>query len=900
MTIRNLDAVFHPRSVAVIGASDREGSIGRVVMANLLESGFPGAVYPVNPKHRQVRGLTAYRDAAGLPEAPDLAVIAVPAAKVPRVIAQAGERGARGAVVISAGFEQAHAGTGSLRQAMLDAARPYLLRIVGPNTLGLLAPASRLNASFAHIAPAAGGIAFLAQSGAITTSVLDWAHARGIGFSYLVALGDMADVDFGDLLDYLANDSATTAILLYLEVVTHARKFMSAARAAARSKPVIVVKAGRHEQSGRAAASHTGRLAGPDVEYDAAFRRAGMLRVAVLEELFDAVATLARARRPRSGKLAIVSNGGGTGVLAADALLDRGGELAALPAETIARLDALLPASWSRGNPVDIVGDATPARYAAALRTLLAGGGIDAVLILHCPTAMAAGIDVAREVLAVLADFPDVAALTSWVGEHTARASREELERHGVPSYATPEQAVRAFMQLVEYRRNQEILMQTPPSLPELFTADAAAARAVIDGALAAGRTWLTGEDARRLLAAYGVPVNPSREARSPAEAGKIAAELGVPVALKVRAAGVIHKSEVGGVVLDLEGAAAVEAAAEAMRERVEARVAGGAVEAFLVEPMVERTGALELIVGATSGGDFGPVILFGRGGTAVEVAADTAVALPPLNLELARRLMARTRVYREMLGFRHVPPVDLDAVALVLTRVAQLVVDCPEVAELDVNPLLARADGVVALDARVRLDASAPPGHARLAIRPYPKELEQDVRVPDGRVLLTRPIVPEDEPALHAWFAKLTPEEIRARFFVPLKTLTHVMAARMTQIDYDREMALVLAEHGIPGKADIYGVVRLVADPDNEAAEFAVIVERRYTGMGFGRLLMRRIIDYARDRGIREIFGDVLADNARMRNLCASLGFRETASPDGRGEVRVTLRLRSPEEASE
>ncbi|HEU4620195.1 MAG TPA: bifunctional acetate--CoA ligase family protein/GNAT family N-acetyltransferase [Gammaproteobacteria bacterium] len=894
MTIRNLDALFKPRSVTVIGASNRDGSIGRLVMQNLLTGGFDGAVMPVNPNRKDVLGVRAYPDVASLPHVPDLAVIAVPARAVPGIVAALAARGTRGVVVISAGCGELTDGGITLQQAMLDAARPRILRIVGPNSLGVVVPRAGLNASFAHLTPVEGSLAFVAQSGAVMTSVLDWAQARGIGFSHLVSLGDMADVDFGDMLDYLARDAATSAILLYLEAVTHARKFMSAGRAAARVKPVVVVKAGRHEQSGRAAATHTGRLAGPDAEYDAAFRRAGMLRVATLEELFDAVETLARARTPRGGRLLILSNGGGPAVLAADALLDGGGELAPPAPATLSALDAALPRGWSRGNPVDIVGDAPAQRYAAALRIALRDPNADGVLVLHCPTAVASGRDAARAVIEVLKESPPATVLASWLGEHTASASREELERHRVPSYPTPEQAVRAFLQMVDYRRNQELLMQTPPSQPEQFVADAVRARAVVDGALSERRQWLTAAESRAVLAAYGLPVNEVREVRSPQAAAEAAAELGGPVALKIAADGVVHKSDVGGVALDLRGPAAVKLEAEAMLLRVRAARPDTGVRGFTVERMVDRSRGVELIAGATSGGDFGPMILFGRGGTAVEIFADTAVELPPLNLRLANDLIARTRVVRELRGYRDVPPADLDAVALALTRVSQLVVDIPELAEVDLNPLLATADGVLALDARIRV-AAAQAGEradARLAIRPYPKELEQEVRTPDGRVLLIRPILPEDEPALAAAFSRLTPDEIRARFLGSLKTMPHPMAARLTQIDYDREMALVLTEHGVPGRTELYGVVRLVADPDNSAAEFAVIVAKPFTGRGFGRLLMRRIIDYARSRGIRELFGDVLADNAPMRGLCRSLKFAESGMPDAPGLVRVTLAL--------
>jgi acetyltransferase len=884
MTIRNLDAVFQPRSVAVVGASERERSIGRIVLENLTNAPFKGEIFAVNPRHASVLGRRAYASVAALPRPPDLAVIATRADTVPKLVGELAARGARAAIVIAAGLGPDAVAGAELRTA-LAAERGRVFRVVGPNTLGVLVPGIGLNASFAHLAPTAGGIAFVAQSGAIVTSVLDWATARGIGFSHLVALGDMLDVDFGDMLDYLANDVAARAILLYMEAVTQPRKFMSAARAAARTKPVIVVKGGRHAASAAAAASHTGRLAGSDAEYAAAFRRAGMLRVASLDELFDAVETLAVGRPPRGPRLAIVTNGGGLGVLAVDALLDRGGELAALDAATLARLDAALPANWSRGNPVDIVGDAPPERFTAALDAVLADPSCDAVLVLHCPTAVSPGLPAARAVAALAARHEQAALYTSWIGERTARAARAELEAAGVPTYATPEHAVRAFMHRVDYGRNQELLLETPPSQAD-FAADVAAARTAFAAADADGRAWLTAPEVQAVLAAYGIATVRAVQAATPADIAREAQRLGGAVALKIASRDLVHKSDVGGVALGLRGREDVEAAATHMLERVRAAAPQARIDGFTVEPMLEVRASLELIVGASSRGDFGPMLLFGEGGAAVEVVADTALELPPLNSKLARRLIERTRVYRRMRGFRNVPPVDIDAVALVLTRVSQLLVDWPRIAELEINPLLASASGCVALDARLRLAAS----EARLAIRPYPRELEQDVTIAGGRALKLRPIRPEDEPALLRAFSRLSEDEVRARFFVPMKTLPHVTAARFTQIDYDREMAFVLAEPGAAGVADLHAVVRLAADPDNTRAEFAIVVERELTGLGLGALLMRRLIDYARGRGIGELWGDVLRDNVVMLALCRSLGFSEQRSEDQ--VVRVVLAL--------
>lgn len=888
MTTRNLDAVLRPRSVAVIGASERPGSIGRIVMQNLAAAGFAGAILPVNPKHAAVFGLRAYPDVRSLPSAPDLAVVAIPAAGVPAVVAELAARGTRGAVVISAGFGGAG---GALEQAMLDAARPALLRIVGPNTLGAIVPGAGLDASFAHVRAAAGGLAFVTQSGAVLTSILDWAVPRGIGFSHLVALGDMADVDFGDMLDYLANDGGTRAILLYIEAITQPRKFMSAARAAARVKPVIVVKGGTHAASAGAAASHTGRLAGPDAEYAAAFRRAGLLRVATLDELFSAVETLALARPPSGRRLAIVTNGGGLGVLAADALLDRGGELAPLDPRTIARLDAELPAAWSHGNPVDIVGDATPERYAAAVRIALDDPNADALLVLYCPTAVTPALDAARAVAAAVAERPAASVLTSWLGEHSARGARAELQARGVPTYDTPEQAVQAFMQMVDHRHNQELLLETPPAAPANAPtgADVDAARRALAAAARAGRRWLEPDEVRAVLGAYGIAATAAHVVDSPRAAGEAAERIGGPVALKISSDAISHKSDVGGVVLGLTGGAAVEAAASAMLERVRRLAPGAAIRGFSVEPMVERTGALELIVGAAAHGDFGPVILFGEGGTAVEAIADTALELPPLNLRLARELIGRTRIFRRMRGYRGVPPVDVDAVAHVLLRVSQLLADHAAIVDLDINPLLASASGAVALDARIGIAlAGAAERRSRFAIGAYPRELERRLTI-GGRALLLRPILPEDEPALRAAFARLGSGSTRERFFAAAGDLPHAAAARLTQIDYDREMTFVLTAEGAPG-SELLAAARVLADPDGVAARLAIFFDPNIDERAAGHALLERVLGYARSRGLRELGADVPAEAGAMQAVYFALGFVAGGEP-GRG-IRMTLDL--------
>lgn len=890
MTARNLQSLMKPRSVALIGASGEPAKVGHVLARNLTGQ-FQGTVYFINPKYQRILEQPCWPDVRSLPATPDLAVICTPAATVPGLIRQLGERGTRAAIVVSAGFGEGGEQGRALQHTLLETAQAYTLRIVGPNCIGLLNPPLGLNASFSHSPALPGHTAFVTQSGALLAAVLDWSRPRGIGFSHMISLGDMADVDFGDLLDYLAGDNETRSILLYVEGIRQARKFMSAARAAARIKPVIVVKSGRHAAAAKAAATHTGALAGADDVYDAAFRRAGMLRVPDLAALFDAVDVLSLHEPPHGRRLAILTNGGGMGVMATDTLMDRGGELAVLADETRQALDKLLPATWSHGNPVDIIGDADSARYSGALQALLQDPKLDAVLTLYCPTGVSDPDEIAAAVAGIAAAHPRVPVLTSWVGGEAVAKARQVLSAAHVPSFDTPEEAVRAFMYLADYRRNQDMLMQTPPSLPEEFSADTRRALAIIRRATQEGRNWLNEIESKELLEAYAIPIVPTRFAATPEQAAEVARALKAPYALKIVSPEISHKSDAGGVTLNLPDAAAVQVAAAAMLKTVHAKVPQAKLEGFSVQTMLQRGGAHELIAGIVSDAQFGPVILFGQGGTAVEVIGDKALGLPPLNMHLARQLIQETRVYGLLQGYRDRPAADMDAIALTLVKLAQLAAELADVAELDINPLLADAAGVVALDARVRIVKSALPAQARLAIKPYPKELEQSITSKDGRSLWLRPIVPEDEPALRRTFERLTPDEIRQRFHVPMKAFPHTLAARLTQIDYDREMALVLTEHRLPGDAEINGVVRLGADPDNEHAEFALLVRQAYARQGLGTQLLRCLIDYARGRGIGELYGLVLGDNQGMRALCRKLGFTEAPVPEEFGIVRVSLR---------
>ncbi|MCM0021575.1 MAG: bifunctional acetate--CoA ligase family protein/GNAT family N-acetyltransferase, partial [Tagaea sp.] len=798
-------------------------------------------------------------------------------------------RGCKAAVVLTAGFGELPGDRGkALEQAMLDAAKPHLMRIVGPNCLGVAVPRMGLNATFAHLAPPKGDLAFVTQSGAMATAVLDWAQPRKIGFSHLVSLGDMADVDFGDMLDWLALDGATRAILLYVEAITHPRKFMSAARAAARLKPVIVIKAGRHAEAAKAAASHTGALAGSDAVYDAAFRRAGMLRVHDVDELFDAVATLANPPKSSGDRLTILTNGGGLGVLATDTLIDEGGHLANLSDATRAALDGVLPRTWSHGNPVDIIGDAPPARYEAAMKALLADPGMDALLVLNCPTAIASSLDAADAVVLSAKDAR-VPVLTAWLGgSQGALDARRKFAEARLPSYETPDKAVRGFMHLVRYRRAQASLMEVPEAAPDDLCPDPDAARRAVEAALARGEEWLSQEDVRAVLDGYGIAGPRNERAADEDGVAQAAARIGGPVALKIVSPDVLHKSEFGGVALDLAGPEQARAAAAAMRARVLAVKPEARIDGYLVQAMIRRPNAHELILGASVDRQFGPVLLFGQGGVAVEVLGDVAMALPPLNVKLAREMVAATRVSKLLAGYRGRPAADMAAIELALVRLSRLVCDLDAVTEIDVNPLLVDDKGAIALDARIRIAKPALGAHAaRLAIEPYPAHLARRIELPGGGGAKLRPIRPEDAPAIEAMFARMTDEDRRMRFFAPIAKLTPAQLDRLTQIDYDREMALVCEDAG-----GFLGVVRLAADPDRARAEYAIALRSDQKGHGLGIYLMRRILDYAKNVGIGVVFGEILRENRPMLEICRALGFVLRPEPDMPEIVRAEIAL--------
>jgi acetyltransferase len=889
MSIRHLDQLLNPRSVALIGASDRPGSVGATVWRNLRAGHFAGPVFAVNPRLKSLDGEPVYAEVSALPSAPDLAVICIPPAQVPAVVTALGELGTRAAVVMTAGI------SGALKQAVLDAARPHLLRLLGPNCIGLLSPHLGLNASFAHTDALPGEVAFVSQSGALVTAVLDWATSRGIGFSHMVSLGERADVDFGDLLDHLASDRHTRSILLYIESIEAPRKFMSAARAAARNKPVIVVKAGRAGLGMAAAASHTGALAGSDVVFDAAIRRAGMLRVDTLQDLFMAAQTLARFGSNRDEALTLMTNGGGAGVMAADAAALIGVPLQPLAPELRAQLDAVLPPTWSHANPIDIIGDAPVQRYSDTLQAVLADRSAGAVLFMHAPTAIVRSEDIARACAPIVRQAPG-RVMACWLGDAAVAGARRILTQAGAADYATPEEAVRAFALLGTYRRNQALLLEAPTA-SENGPPDLAAARAIVEQVQAEGRDMLDELEAKAVLHAYGIPVVPTQAVPPDADAVLAAAEgIGYPVVLKILSREISHKSDVGGVRLGLQNPAELRAAVDQMLERVRALRPDAHISGFALQTLVRRPMAQELIVGASIDPLFGPVILFGQGGTAVEVLADRAIGLPPLNRVLARDLVSRTRVAKLLAGYRDRPPADIDAIADVLIALSQLLADLPELAELDINPLWADHEGVLALDARLRVQRQPVAGAERFAIAPYPAELVSTLPW-QGENLLLRPIRPEDEEQHRLFLEQIAPEDLRLRFFSSRRELPRSELARLTQIDYAREMAFIAVRESPGQPPETLGVARAVTDPDNIEAEFAVIVRSDLKGQGLGALLMARLIDYLKGRGTQRVVGHVLRENTLMNGLASELGFVEHAQGDGDDTLRWVLALRAEAE---
>ncbi|MFZ5466517.1 MAG: GNAT family N-acetyltransferase [Pseudomonadota bacterium] len=887
-----LEQLFNPRGVALFGASEREGSVGAMVLANLVKAGFKGAIVPVNPKHKKVQGLHCHPDLSRVEHDVDLAVIATPAPTVPGILRQCGEAGLKGAVILSAGFGESGSDGQRLQRECVEVAQRYRMRLIGPNCLGIMRPAIGLNATFSHNQALPGQLALVSQSGALVTAVLDWAQARGIGFSAIASTGDAADVDFGDVLDYLALDPQTKGILLYVEGVRHARRFLSGLRAAARMKPVIVLKSARHAEGAHAAATHTGAMIGGDDVFDAALERAGVVRVERITQWFSAAQTLAQGLSLRGENLLILTNGGGPGVMATDRAADLALPLAQLGTKTVEALDAVLPVHWSRGNPVDILGDATPERYGEAVRLCLVDPAVDMMVVLLTPQAMTDPTGCARAVIEQ-AKASRKPVLACWMGETLVSEARDLFDESPLPHFRSPETAVEALAYLVAHRRNQRLLMQTPGPLTDDTPADVEGARLILQAARAEGRKVLTTRESKAVLTAFHIPTNPSILARTPNEAMLAAESIGFPVALKISAPGLTHKSDVGGVRLNVRSVQSARQQVQDMLDQVHARFPEVEIEGVTIERMAEVGHKRELLIGVTRDPVFGPVIAFGLGGTAVEVLRDRAIALPPLNSVLAERLVRRTRAARMLEQFRDAPAVDQKRIEQVLLRVSEMVCELPEIAALDINPLLAGELGVVAVDARIELADTlhgAEP-YAHMAIHPYPAHFARTAALSDGRDILLRPIRPEDAEIEQAFVRGLSEESRYLRFMRAIEELTPEMLVRFTQIDYDREMAFV-AIFEKDGQEEEIGVARYSVEPDGESAEFAVVVADAWHGLGVGTLLLEALIESARQRGVRELIGEVLPRNRSMLALADRLGFSRQMLESDEDLVRVSRRL--------
>jgi acetyltransferase len=901
MSTYRLATLLAPSEIAVVGASERNGALGTAILASILNGGYAGAVHPVNPKHRHIRGLTCHASLQDIGSAVDLVVVAAPANAVPAIMDDAIAAQAKTMIILTAGLGH---GAGSIAEIARGKARQAGLRLLGPNCLGLLAPKSRLNASFARNLPKPGPFALISQSGAVAAGLIEWAGARNIGLSGVISLGDAIDIDVADCIDHFAEDSAIRAILIYVEGLRESRKFMSAARKAARIKPVIVLKAGRHGAGAKAAATHTGALAGSDIVYEAAFRRAGCIRVRDLDELFAAAETLSAQIPVRGDRLAILTNGGGLGVLAVDRHMDFEGQLASLSAATLVALDAALPATWSRSNPVDIIGDAPSARYVAALKALLDDDGNDAILVLNCPTAMASPEETAKAVIATVRDHRKAAArpkpvFAVWLGADQAQRNLFEVAR--IPSFESEAEAIQGINHLMELHRLSEDLVRVTASLPEDITPDRATALRAIDACFADGRDWLDPIEVSKILTAYGVPGVPVRFARDAAEARTVAADMlgeAKALALKIQSRDIVHKSDIDGVRLGLASPDAAASATSEILERAKRLRPDARIGGVTLHPMVERPHARELFIGMTVDQTFGPVIVFGHGGTAVEIIDDKALALLPLDIAQARALIARTRVARLLKGYRNVPAVDHDLIAMLLVRISRLVEDNPEIVGIDLNPVLSDAAGAIVLDARIQVmpcpGARERIAGQRFAIRPYPRHLEEKIALADGGQFHIRPMRPDDDAALQTMLEKCSPHDLQMRFFSTARKLDRRLLARLTQLDYGREMALIALS---PDTREICAVARMHGDANHQNAEFALIVQTNLQKRGLGSCLMNRLITFGRDEGYAGIFGHVLDGNEPMLSLCARMGFG-SATANGGGETIVRLAL-NPRSAS-
>ncbi len=891
MGSRDLDPLFAPNSVAVVGASERPESVGCKVYANLLQGGFAGNLYAINPKYERLLDKPCYPSLEAIGKCPDLALIATPARTVLSILEACGEIGVKGAIILSVGFGETGEQGARLQEQAVQIVRKYDMRMLGPNCLGVMRPGIGLNATFTGAALKPGQLALVSQSGALCSAMLDWSRTRGVGYSAMISLGDAADVDFGDVLDYLAIDAHTRAILLYVEGIRNARHFVSGLRVAARVKPVIVMKAGRHAEGSKAAMAHTGAVVGTDDVFDAALMRAGAVRAMTIAELFAAAQLFSANQRAHGNRLAIVTNGGGLGVMAADRAMELGLQVAALSAATRAQLSEVLPPPWSDANPVNLLGDATPTRYREALAACLGDESVDGALVMLAPL-MIDAVAAARAVIEV-ARCSEKPVLACWMGETEVADARRLLAEAGLAQFSSPESAVTAFSLLVSYERNQHLLLQVPPPLADKSRPDIEGARMIIEGALAESRRALTTVEASAILAAFRIPVVEAAQAHSANEALVAAESLGFPVAMKISAPDILHKSDVDGVRLDIEDAHSIrrtfnELVARAKQERPDATVSGVTVERMYHTPR-ER----ELVVGIARDPVFGPVITFGAGGAVVELRRARTVALPPLNDFIIEDLIKRARIEPLLGSFRNLPPISREALKDVLQRVSEMACELPELVSVEIDPLVATDHGVVAIDGRIMVDVHAPPldPYGHMAIHPYPAHMTESWQLADGTDVTLRPIRPEDAEMEHEFVRNLPQQSKYFRFLQNLKGLTREMLVRFTQIDYDREMALIAVCEQQDRQVEI-GVARYITAPDGETCEFAIVVADEWHHRGIGTRLMRVLINIAKARGLKTMKGEILSNNANMLGLMRKIGFTVYPHPDGATMKMVTKTL--------
>jgi len=894
----NLDKIFNPKSIAVVGASDEEGTVGHALMKNLIDLKFEGKIYPVNIRKTEILGYRAYPSVEQIGEPVDLAVIATPAGTVPDVVEQCGRTGILGIVIISAGFKEIGPEGRALEERILELRDKYGLRIIGPNCLGVIRPDNNLNATFLYKMPKPGKIAFISQSGALGSAILDWAIHENIGFSNFVSVGSMIDVDFGDLIDYFGTDPKTRSILLYVEGLSDARKFMSAARHFARTKPIIVVKAGKFSESAKAAASHTGSLTGEDMIYDAAFKRAGIVRVNEIADLFNCAEVLGTQPLPCGPNIAIITNAGGPGIMATDAMVSLGGKIAHLSPQTMETLNSALPHFWSHGNPIDIIGDAKADRYRTVVEACLKDENVDGLLIIYTAQAVGQPVEVAQSIVELVKSQPyqNKTILTCFMGYGAVEEANKVFNENNIPTYSTPEQAVKTYMYMYQYKSNLDLLYQTPEELPVDVAPPKRPLMVILKNVAMENREILNEAEAKTFLEYYNFPVVKTEVARTVDEAVSIAQRMGYPVVLKILSPQIVHKTEAGGVVLDINSEVELRDAFNRIIQRAKEYDPNAEILGVTVQRMVKKRG-YEVILGSKTDPLFGPVILFGMGGIGVELFKDYSIGLPPLNQTLVRRIMEETKVYQLLKGYRNVPPANLKLLEGITVVFSQMLVDFPQLKEVDINPLFVNEADAFAFDARIVIDRKKVfekvEPHQHLVITPYPKKYETTWRLRDGRTVLLRPIKPEDEPLWLEMFKGFSEESIRYRFFQVIKDTPHETRIRYTNIDYDREIAIVpeLTENG---QRKILGVVRVGLDPDRKSGEIAFIVADKYQHLGLGTKMVDYAIEICKDMKVEKIYAIMLPDNYRAIRLMKKMGFSVEYLDDGTS--RATLDLKEEE----